>query len=441
MGCFASKNKQPERLQRLSSQKAIWDSTAFAEGDDNDPHPDTSVHSISSVEALYTVEELTLDTHFSENEIAALYTFFQKVSNTLVEDGLIHAEEFQLALFGESKGHLFADRVFTIINQSGDGAIAFEEFVRALSVFHPSAAVEEKARFAFMIYDLNNTGFIDKGEVRYLLKTMITDNPSIKISEQALEEVLDKTFREVDLAGDGVISMEEWQDLCRRKPAVLTNMTLEPLMDLTLRYPSFVFNKCATNTPNIPETMYSTFPIRSAGRKIGSARTMGKWGALGTLKEISSGGMSPASSSIAVSPWKVPSKPLLRRSRSVHGGPTQGFRSGVPYLENRSCHGGSLYQATTMSDNSTGTISRASRSYHGIPHADIYIAERDSMEEIRPTCPPPSNVPIEPRRLTTEYAPEAPFPRRSREFRTGSVDEGVTRRTSSEMDRDSSLLR
>ncbi len=132
------------------------------------------------------------------NEVEALYELFKRVSNSLVEDGLIHKEEFCLALFNNAnRENLFANRVraarhcavrarsswhaarmglkkpccggavsprprrasvltrprtrgqvFEIFDEKKNNVIEFGEFVHALSVFHPKAPLAEKAECA-----------------------------------------------------------------------------------------------------------------------------------------------------------------------------------------------------------------------------------------------------------------------------------------------------
>ncbi|KAK3279347.1 calcineurin B-like protein [Cymbomonas tetramitiformis] len=74
-----------------------------------------------------------------------------------------------------------------------------------------------------------------------MLEAVIRENPDLKLPQEALEEVLEKTFREVDLAGDGHISFVEWKQLVQKNPSVINNMTLPALGNLTLSYPSFIF--------------------------------------------------------------------------------------------------------------------------------------------------------------------------------------------------------
>ncbi|KAK9838312.1 hypothetical protein WJX81_003861 [Elliptochloris bilobata] len=189
-------------------------------------------------------EKLAAETHFSVDEVYALEELFHKLSNSLHHDGRIHKDEFALALFkAQQRSNLFTDRVFEVFDTKKNDVIDFGEFVRALSVFHPKAPLEEKAAFAFRIYDLDNTGSINQGEVQRLLAALLADNPALDLDEGAIHNIVQQTFAQADTAGDGIISPQEWLDLVSGNPSIIDYMTLPVLKEVTKQYASFVFNK------------------------------------------------------------------------------------------------------------------------------------------------------------------------------------------------------
>ncbi|RZB58232.1 calcineurin B-like protein 10 isoform X2 [Glycine soja] len=165
----------------------------------------------------YTAKDFAIladETRFTVEEVEALHVLFKRLSSSLIDDDSIHKEELQLALFQTPYGkNLFLDRVFDVFDQKRNGVIEFDEFVHALSVFHPYAPMDEKIDFAFKLYDLRQTGFIEPEE----------------------------TIADADKDNDGKISREDWKAFVSRNPSLLINMTLPYLKDITSVLSSFVF--------------------------------------------------------------------------------------------------------------------------------------------------------------------------------------------------------
>ncbi|KAJ4821101.1 Calcineurin B-like protein [Rhynchospora pubera] len=179
---------------------------------------------------------LASETAFSVNEVEALYQLFRKLSVS----AKIHKEDFQLVLFGNrNKQNIFADRVFDLFDVKRHGVIEFGEFVRSLSVFHPKASEEDKISFAFKLYDLRQTGCIRQDELKKMVLALL-DESGLHLTGDAVESIVNETFKQADLNSDGKIDEEEWMVFAKKSPYLLRNMTLPVLKDLTMAFPSFV---------------------------------------------------------------------------------------------------------------------------------------------------------------------------------------------------------
>ena len=192
---------------------------------------------------------LASKTKFTSGQIGVLQRVFSRVSGTNERDGVIDAIEFQRALFGRAsggdgdagKGDLFSARIFSCFDSASDERLSFEEFVRGLNVFHPETSRDAKTKFAFRVYDLQDTGEINRDDVRRMLEAVSSQSTSMSLTAKEIEAAVNKTFEDCDLTKNGVISLKEFESLVEKNDKVIANMTMPRLQRLTKEYPEFLF--------------------------------------------------------------------------------------------------------------------------------------------------------------------------------------------------------
>ena len=114
-------------------------------------------------------------------------------------------------------------RVIAVLDKNKDGNISFLEFVQGLNSLSAGSSQEEKLRFAFQIYDINNDGFISNGELFTVLKMMVGSN----LNDIQLQQLVDRTIIKADKDMDGKISFQEFVEVSTPPPSKQESMAVD----------------------------------------------------------------------------------------------------------------------------------------------------------------------------------------------------------------------
>ena len=109
------------------------------------------------------LEELQLNTKFTEEELCAWYQSFLKDCPS----GRITRQEFQsiyAKFFPEADPKAYAQHVFRSFDANSDGTLDFKEYVIALHMTSVGKT-NQKLEWAFSLYDVDGNGAISKNEV------------------------------------------------------------------------------------------------------------------------------------------------------------------------------------------------------------------------------------------------------------------------------------
>ena len=120
--------------------------------------------------------------------------------------GTIEGSElsYVMSKLGEAPTEDELEDMIRAVDLNGDGEIDFDEFIglMRLRMDERQRDPDEDLRDAFNMFDSDRSGFIDRHEVRALMK---------KLAQTLSDEEIDLIMEECDTDGDGEISFEEFK--------------------------------------------------------------------------------------------------------------------------------------------------------------------------------------------------------------------------------------
>ncbi|XP_028968404.1 frequenin-1 [Galendromus occidentalis] len=177
------------------------------------------------------IKELVNDTYceltvcFTEKEIRQWHKGFVKdcPSGHLTEQGFLRIYKL---FFPKGDPSKFTSLIFRVFDENKDGAIEFEEFIRALSVTS-RGNVEEKLDWAFRLYDVDSDGYITREEMYNIVDAIYQMLGSQANSdEESPRERVDKIFEQLDKNHDNQLTLDEFKEGSRQDPKIVQALSL-----------------------------------------------------------------------------------------------------------------------------------------------------------------------------------------------------------------------
>jgi len=125
------------------------------------------------------------------------------ISGTIDFDELKHI----MTELGQDPTYEEIEEMIFACDTNGDGEIDFDEFLNLirLSMGEDGRNAEEHLRDVFDLFDVDGSGYIDRDDMRLLMK---------RLAQDLTDDEITSIMEEVDTDGDGKISFEEFAALC-----------------------------------------------------------------------------------------------------------------------------------------------------------------------------------------------------------------------------------
>ncbi|KAL5021702.1 hypothetical protein ScPMuIL_000857 [Solemya velum] len=124
----------------------------------------------------------------------------------------------------------FADEIFRTFDVDGNGKVDFKEFLVGLSVTSCSD-LDKKLKWAFDMYDKDGNGVICLEEMEDIIRSvckMVNAFTNLCQDVEPPEEIAKRIFEELDVDGNNQVTWEEFQKGAKKDQTVVSMLLCDP---------------------------------------------------------------------------------------------------------------------------------------------------------------------------------------------------------------------
>eukprot|EP00128_Syssomonas_multiformis_P017005 Colp12_sorted_trinity150504_noHs@3629 len=170
-----------------------------------------------------------LNGRFGLDEVKKLLKVFVGMDRN--RDGYIDAVEFASALKLDGNNP-YTQALFTALDVDEDGRLAFRDFVVGLSMGCSAASIEDKIRFAFSVYDTENSNGITEAQLISVLRAL-----KPQAAQEEVTSLAQSLLNKYDVNLSRRLSIDEFAHMARSQPHLIDvlPMSFEHALELRRR--------------------------------------------------------------------------------------------------------------------------------------------------------------------------------------------------------------
>ncbi|XP_037126992.1 Kv channel-interacting protein 2-like isoform X6 [Syngnathus acus] len=178
--------------------------------------------------------------NFWETEIINYYYYKEKLFICLYRflficqecpSGVVNEDNFKniySQFFPQGDSSTYAHFLFEAFDTDKNGSVSFEDFVFGLSIIL-RGTINDRLNWAFNLYDLNKDGCITKDEMLDIMTSiydMMGKYTYPTMQDDAPREHVENFFQKMDRNKDGVVTIEEFIESCKKDENIMQSMQL-----------------------------------------------------------------------------------------------------------------------------------------------------------------------------------------------------------------------